>query len=256
MSIKPTISVIIVTYNRANLLLKAIKSVLTQSYRDFELIIIDDASTDNTKESVANLMAQDQRIKYFKNEVNLDIAKSRNRGISLADGEYVAMLDSDDYWLDNNKLSKQLAYLENNLAFGLIGTAIRCEDEKGQVIKEDIFATEDGKIRSLMLWKNQIAQSSVLFRKSAYIKAGGYDEILNIGEDYDLWLKIGCDFKLSNLSDVSVAYLIHSESRTKERKIKTIMATDKIVKRYKKNYPGYFKARLKSVFRLLRYILC
>jgi glycosyltransferase involved in cell wall biosynthesis len=251
----PKVSVIIITYNRAGLLVKAITSVLSQSYSNFELIIIDDASIDNTKELVVGLMKQDQRIKYFKNEVNLDIAKSRNRGVSLAGGEYIAMLDSDDYWLDNNKLSKQVVYLENNLEVGLVGTAIRCENEKGLVIKEDIFATDDAKIRSLMLWKNQVAQSSVLFRKLSYIKAGGYDETLNIGEDYDLWLKIGRDFKLANLTDVTVAYLIHSKGRTKEQKFKTIIATDKIVKRYKKKYPGYFKARIKSILRLLKALI-
>jgi len=240
----PKVSVIIITYNRANLLTKAVASVLTQDYLDFELIIIDDASSDNTSEVVP----EDSRIKYFRNETNLGISKSRNRGVSLATGEYVAMLDSDDYWLVNNKLSKQVSYLDSNLEVGLVGTAIRCEDEQGVFLKEDIFETSDKNIRAKLLWKNQFAQSSILFRKKYF---SNYDESLSIGEDYDLWLKIGCDSKLANLPDVMVAYLIHSGSITKQKIFKTIMATDKIICRYKNNYPGYFKARIKTVLRLL-----
>ena len=234
----PKVSVIIVTYNRADLLPKAVASVLAQDYQDLELIIIDDASSDNT----SKVIPEDSRIKYFR------ISKSRNRGVSLASGDYIAMLDSDDYWIKNNKLSKQVTYLDSNLEVGLIGTAIRCEDEHGLVLKEDIFETEDKNIRAKLLWKNQFAQSSILFRKDAFSK---YDESLSIGEDYDLWLKIGCNYKFANLSEVMIAYLIHSGGITKQRRFKTIMATDKIVRRYKNNYSGYLKARIKTLLRLL-----
>jgi glycosyltransferase involved in cell wall biosynthesis len=96
----PKVSVIIITYNRADLLSRAINSVLFQDYQDFELLIIDDASTDNTSEIVRAF--NDNRIKYYLNEKNLGIAKSRNKGISLAVGEYIAMLDSDDYWISRD----------------------------------------------------------------------------------------------------------------------------------------------------------
>ena len=251
----PKISVIIVTYNRADLLPKAVASVLAQNYRDFELLIIDDGSTDVTEAYASGLMLRDARVKYFKNEFNLDIAKSRNRGVAIAHGEYIAMLDSDDYWIDKDKLKLQAAFLDKNPAVGLIGTAIRCEDEHGRVLKEDIYATEDKEIRSRLLLKNQIAQSSVLFRKSLFVKAGGYDEALRIGEDYDLWLKMGNILEFANSPEVTVAYLVHSGGRTKERKIKTIAATDRIIRRHKKNYPGYLRARVKSVLRLMRLFL-
>src|SRR5574344_2461092 len=124
------ISIIICTYNRADLLPKAIASVLSQSYQDFELIIIDDASTDNTKDVIPN----DDRIKYYKNEVNLGISKSRNLGVSLSCGQYIAMLDSDDYWLDNNKLQKQLEVINQDSKIGLVGTGIILVDEQGNKI--------------------------------------------------------------------------------------------------------------------------
>jgi GT2 family glycosyltransferase len=255
MNMFPKISVVIITYNRAALLPRAVESVLAQSYRDFELLIIDDASIDETEKVARSLAARDERVKYFKNEFNLDISKSRNHGVALAQGEYVAMLDSDDYWLDKDKLKKQVAYLEEHPEVGVIGTAIRCEDEHGQLLKEDIYAVDDREIRARMLWKNQIAQSSVLFRKEAYVSSGAYDESLRIGEDYDLWLKIGRRWKFANLPQVMVAYLIHSGGRSKEKVFKTISATDRIIRRHKKNYPGYFKARVKSGLRFLKALI-
>ena len=251
----PKISIIIITYNRANLLTKAAASALAQSYRDFELLIIDDASNDETEAGARVLARRDGRVKYFKNEFNLGITKSRNRAVRLAQGEYIAMLDSDDYWLDKDKLKKQAAYLDAHPEAGLIGTAIRCEDEQGKILKADVFPADDKEIRARLLRKNQIAQSSVLFRKSAYISAGGYDEAFNIGEDYDLWLKMGRDWKFANLPEVTTAYLIHSGGITKENKFRTITATDRIICRYKKNYPGYFKARIKSGLRFLRALI-
>lgn len=83
----------------------------------------------------------------------------------MAVGEYIAMLDSDDYWISRDKLTRQVVYLDTYLDVALIGTAIRCEDERATVLKEDIFETDDKNIRNKLLWKNQFAQSSVLFKK-------------------------------------------------------------------------------------------
>jgi len=251
----PKISVVIVTRNRAGLLPQAAASVLAQNYRDFELLIIDDLSGDGTAAFVRDLAQRDGRIRYFRNETRLGIAKSRNRGVRLARGEQIAMLDSDDYWLNPDKLKIQTAFLDAHPEVGLVGTAIRCEDEHGRILKEDIFATGDREIRGRMLYKNQIAQSSVLFRKKAFVSAGGYDEALLIGEDYDLWLKMGRGSKFANFPEVMVAYLIHSGGITKERKFLTISATDRIIRKNKKNYPGYLKARIKSGLRFLKALI-
>lgn len=248
----PKISVVIITYNRVDLLPKAIASVMAQSFRDFEIIIIDDSSQDGTEAYARGLAMKEKRVKYFRNEFNLGISKSRNRGVAFARGEYIAMLDSDDYWLDKNKLKKQSAYLDKYPDVGLIGTAIRCENEKGVALKEDVYAVRNKAIRERLLLKNQFAQSSVMYRKQAYVAAGGYDNSLSLCEDYDLWLKIGKDWKLANLSKVMTAYLVHSGGITKERKLKTIAATDLIVRRYRKDYPRYVKARLKSGLRVVK----
>ncbi|BFD25168.1 MAG: glycosyltransferase [Candidatus Parcubacteria bacterium] len=242
------ISVIICTYNRSDLLSIAIKSVLLQTYKDIELIIIDDASTDDTGILIGSLT--DERIKYYKNNINLGISKSRNLGISMARGEYIAMLDSDDYWLDNNKLQKQLNIFNQDSRVGLVGTGIICFNEKGIKIKEDIFKTQDNSIRKKILFKNQFAQSSVLFKKEVFNLVAGYDESLVVCEDFDLWLKIGRNFRLANIGEPLVAYLIHNEGISKKNKYKIAIVTNQIINKYKKDYPGYFKAKLKSILRI------
>lgn len=249
------VSIIICTYNRSDLLPKAIESILKQSFDDFEIIIIDDASQDNTKEIVERYINRDQRIKYFKNVQNLGIAASRNRGVSLAQGEYIAMLDSDDYWLSPDKLKKQVAVLESDREVGLIGTGIICVDENNNEIKKDIYETEDKNIRAQILAKNQFAQSSVLFRKKAFLEVGAYGENFFVCEDLDLWLAIGRKYKLVNLSEPLVAYLIHSRGISKSRKKEIIMTTDKIIDKYKKNYPNYFRAKFKSILRMLKFFI-
>ena len=111
----PKVSVVIITYNRARFLPEAIESVIAQSFTDWELIVVDDASTDNTKGVVEKYSSVDSRIKYYRNPENLNISKSRNRGIELSKGKYIAVLDSDDIWCDIEKLKLQYSFLESNL---------------------------------------------------------------------------------------------------------------------------------------------
>ena len=125
------ISIIILTYNRAGFISEAIKSALEQSFSDWELIIIDDASQDNTREIAEDYAKKDSRIKYFRNDEHLRISKSRNKALGLARGEYVAVLDSDDVWSDRDKLKKQYEFLERNKDYVLVGGGVIVIDEFG-----------------------------------------------------------------------------------------------------------------------------
>jgi len=245
------VSVIICSYNRSNLLPKAIDSVLSQSYSDFELLIIDDASKDDTCSVVEKYIDKDARIKYFKNDINLGISKSRNKGISLASGKYIAMLDSDDYWIDKEKLNKQIKILENDNSIGLIGTAISYVDEAGHEIREDVYASTDNIIRNRILIKNQFAQSSVIFKKDAVESVGAYNNELIVCEDFDLWLRIGHNFKFCNISDVTTAYFINTKSISNSNKLLIAKTTDQIIKKNRNNYPNYFLAKIKSLLRII-----
>lgn len=247
----PKVSVIICTYNREKLLPRAIDSVLSQSLKDLELIIIDDASTDKTEDLISLYIKKDKRIKYFKNDYNLGISKSRNRGCSLARGNYIAMLDSDDWWLYRDKLLRQIELLDSRPRLGLVGTGIVLYDENNNFIKEDIFECSDKKIRKNILSKNQFAQSSSVFRKEAYLNANGYREDLLVCQDLALWLKIGTRYELANLKDALTAYLVNSQGISRLEKKKVIKETDLLIDEYKMLYPAYLQAKLKSLLRFL-----
>ena len=112
----PLVSVILPTYNREKYIAKAIESVCRQSYKNLELIIVNDASTDATNELVDNLAKYNPKIIILRNEMNLGIVASLNKGIEVAQGKYIARLDDDDVWCDDKKIEKQVEFLEKNIS--------------------------------------------------------------------------------------------------------------------------------------------
>lgn len=245
------ISVIICAYNRAGFLPKALNSVLAQSFKDWEIIIIDDASADNTAEIVRPYLSN-QNIKYYKNEKNLGISKSRNMGVSLAKGEYIAMLDSDDYWIDKEKLKKQLDFLKNNPDYILIGSNIKIIDEKNNFIKNTDFETKDNDIREKILRFNQFAQSTVMYRKESAEKVGEYNEKLSCVEDLDLFLKLGLLGKMKNLKEITTAYTRHSGGISYKRKLAMAWNNYKIVLKNFGKYPNWFIGIIFAKLRILK----
>lgn len=246
------ISIIICSYNRAGYIEKSIKSALNQTFTDFEIIVIDDSSKDNTEDIVKSLIQKDSRIKYFKNEINLGISKSRNKGILLAEGEYIAMLDSDDYWLDNKKIEKQIEILEKNKGIGLIGSNILCIDKDNKELKKYYYESEDKKIRQKILLRNQFAQSSIIFRKKLIEKTGLYNTEFDGCEDLDLWLRIGQNCNFANLNEVTTAYLVHPGGISKQKKFKIAKNIYLLIKKYKKIYPNYTLAKIKAILRIIK----
>ncbi len=248
------ISVITITYNRSQYLKEAIESVLEQSFRDFELLIIDDASTDNTAELVKEYLNRDSRVKYFRNERNLGIGKSRNIGLQKAAGKYIAVLDSDDVWHDFDKLKKQYNFLEQNLDsdYVLVGGGVVVISEKGDEIERYLEPFADKEIRQHILLENPFAHSAVLFLKEAALRVGGYDENLKIGEDYDLWLKIGKEKKFINLADYLIKYRLHSGNVCGFVSYEGAKLAKQIIQRYKNDYPNYKKALFKAYLRIIR----
>lgn len=251
-NITPKISVIMITRNRASFLPQAVKSVQNQSFLDWELIILDDDSNDATEVILGPIIAKDTRIKYYKNSPALGISKNRNKGLSLATGKYIAVLDSDDFWLDNNKLQKQYDFLEKNPDYVLIGSNIKIINEKGNFIKETKFATKDTDIRNKILKDNQIPHSSVLIKKESIDKIKGYDEKLSCVEDLDLFLRLGRLGKFKNLPEITTAYTRHINSYSYKRKI--VMAWNHLMIILKSfgDYPNWLKAIIWAKLRLIK----
>jgi len=236
------VSVILPTYNRAQYLKRAIESVLNQSYNDFELVIINDGSTDNTLEVL--LEYHDPRIKIIRNEVNIGFVKSLNKGINYAKGKYIARIDDDDFWSDSEKLKKQIRFLELNPEYVLVGCGIIRINSEGRETKRYLLPEKDKDIREIMLLVSPFVHVGVVFKKKAWELAGGYDEELYFSQDSDLWAKLGKTGKLYNIPEYSVCVLESEENRTQKRVHYHLFLKQKIRLRHRKDYPYFLKAYL------------
>ncbi len=250
---KPLVSVCMITYNRALFLPKAIESVQAQSFTDWEMVIVDDASNDDTKDVVKKYSSSDNRIKYYCNDKHLKISISRNRSLSLAHGKYAAILDSDDLWVDSKKLEMQYDFLESHSEHVLVGGGVIVIDKDGNERKRYMNPLKDENIRRRIYWCNPFAHSSVMYDREKILNIGGYDTSLDTAEDYDLFLRIGTLFKFANIEKYILNYRIHDNSITVTDRLQTMILTASLVKKYKNKYPSYCTAMVRRVVRLWAY---
>ena len=246
------VSVLLPTYNGEKFINRAISGVLNQSYSDMELLVIDDGSTDKTAAIVQGIAQGDPRVRYIKNETNLGIQKSLNRGLREAKGEWIARVDDDDQWVDKKKIEKQIKFLELHRGYVLVGTGLITQDTNGKELYRFFNPRKDKDIRRRILYRNCFSHSTIVFSKEAALKAGGYSEsahALHI-EDYDLWLKLGMCGKFANIRDYAVRLTIHKDSISAVHKIVQFKKQIEITKRYSRDYPCAFYNRARSYFRL------
>lgn len=247
---QPLVTVMMTSYNRSSLLGEAIESVLNQNYSNWELLVLDDASTDNSAEVIEGFAKRDQRVVYSPASNNLGITKNRNRGFAIAKGKYIAVLDSDDLWIDTEKLAQQVAFLESHPNHVLVGTMVRVINEHDKCIGHFYYETKNKEIRNKLLLRNQFTHSAVLWRRPL-TNENNYDESLPIWEDYELILRLGKTGKLANLDKEMTAYRKHSSNVSESvKKIGTRTHLD-IIKLYRSDYPNYFIAKVKGWLRFL-----
>lgn len=214
---------------------------MDQSYKDYELIIIDDGSTDKTFEIIKGF--NDGCVICLRNGENLGMHKSLNKGLREAGGTYIARIDDDDLWIDEDKLKKQVEFLDGNPDSVLIGTGVVVVDENGTELKRRFLPEKDDEIRDKMLEENCFIHSSVMFRKSAAMKFGGYSEKMEaLDTDYDLWLKFGTIGKLANLPIYGVKYTVRPRSMSTQNRIVPFIRDIKLINKYKNRYPNYWRA--------------
>lgn len=247
----PKVSVVMITFNRAPFIGRAIASVLAQDFTDWEMIIVDDCSTDNTQAIISSYSA-DPRIHYIQNKTKQSIARSRNQALARVVGKYVAVLDSDDAWLDSSKLSKQFAFLEEHVGCALVGSFTKIVSENGEIISSIEPPTIDSDIRKTMLLKNPFVHSSVLYDREAVLKVGGYNEELTYCEDYDLWLRLGAAHDMANLPEFLTAYTLHSSNVTNANINKVARINIKLIAA-NPQYPHYYPALLKAMLRSFKF---
>jgi glycosyltransferase involved in cell wall biosynthesis len=211
----PKVSVIIPTYNRAEFLRSAIRSVLNQTFQDFEIAIIDDASKDHTREVITDF--NDVRIKVIHNQVSKGAAGSRNIGIMNTNCKYIAFLDDDDEWLPE-KLQVQTRLLDDSPqeVGGVCTGRFTIEKESRRVLSIEIPETTD------IYKSNFITTSSVLLRRECFEKCGLFDENMPTSSDYDMWIRISEKFSFRIIRKSLINYYIHKNRLTGdyEKKVK------------------------------------
>ena len=242
----PTVSVIIPTYNRGHLINRAINTVLVQTFQDFEVIVVDDGSTDNTIEVVNRL--SDDRVSLLKINENRGASFARNRGIELAAGRYIAFQDSDDEW-KKDKLKKQIQVFNNAAPeVGLVYTGYwNAKDDGKTYLPSPSIRPKEGYLHNVLLEGNFIAMPTALVRKECLLRVGLFDEHLPRLQDWDLWLRISkeCFFRFINEPLATAYFQAESISSHPE---KLAQAFDLILQKHTEDFEKNRKALAQAYF--------
>jgi len=196
----PVVSIVVPCFNTSPFLGEAVASALKQSFADFELLIIDDGSTDSTRE-IASSFLDDSRVRYHYQE-NQGLSAARNKGIELSRGEFVALLDADDIWVPE-KLQRQVSVFRDLPSCGLVFSDFATFDERGIIAAQKNLVVLDRLnmpgFSHLFSRNNFIYPSTVLLRRALLEQVGGFDTSLKSAEDYDMWLRVA---RVSRLAGV------------------------------------------------------
>lgn len=204
----PAISVLMPVYNGAGFLAAAVDSVLAQTVTDFELIAIDDGSSDGSSDLLQQLAARDQRVRVVRQD-NQGIVASLNRALSLASAPLVARMDADDICRPD-RFAKQIAFLDRHPEIAAVSGAMDVIDEAGGYLRTEAFPTLPDAVDSELLYRSCVCHPAVMARTAALRSVGGYRKNLQYAEDYDLWLRLAEVGKIANLPDVLLSYRLHT----------------------------------------------
>ncbi len=189
---KPLVSVVIATYNMARYLPLALRSALDQTYRNVEILVIDDGSQDDTREVIAPFLG-DRRLRYLVQE-NQGPAAARNRGVREAQGQFIAILDADDIWT-REKLEQQIPLFLRSAAIGVVYSRISYIDETGKELRIADNELFRGHVSGPLLVRNFIGFGTIVVRKECFDRLGGFDESIRMSEDYDLLLRFSTQYE-------------------------------------------------------------
>lgn len=255
MKMNKLVSVNITTYNRAHLLSKCLNSVLAQSYDNMEIIIVDDCSTDRTVEVVEEYKKIDGRIKYIKHEINRKLPSSRNTAWTNSKGKYIAFMDDDDEWIDNDKIKKQVNIFENSYddKLVLISTSVRLYKNNIDYIEKVINKPKN--LKSHILGRNGVMYTpTVMVKKEIIEKVGGFDINLSRGIDSDFYRMciVKFDYNVHFMPDITTSIHEYGNDRITptidlESIKKTINANIYLLKKYNLLFLYYPMALLKRL---------
>jgi glycosyltransferase involved in cell wall biosynthesis len=204
-------------HNGERYLREAIESILHQTFGDFELIIVDDGSTDSSPDVFTRYQKSEDRLRVYQQE-NQGLTVSLNKALGLARGKYIARMDADDISLPE-RFSEQIGFLEAHREVGLVGSWAQYIDHEGCSLAVWQNAAEHGCLKWRLCFNNVFAHSSVMMRRDVVQGVGGYDLALRYSQDYDLWCRMSDVARLSSIQKVLVLFRLHGEKVSEVHKI-------------------------------------
>jgi len=233
---KPKVSVLIPAYNAQDFISRTLQSVLKQRYADFEVIILDDGSTDKTAEIVKQIAREDKRIRYYFQE-NRGLANTRNRLAELADAEYIAFLDHDDEWLPQ-KLSLQVDFFEKNPDFGLLYSDTYIKKD-GRIIGRAFEERKPvrGNVFYELLFENFVPLDTVFMPKRVLLEFIPFNPEYDFSEEFDIFLRVSKKYKFAYLNEVLAVHYRHNKNLSDSRLDKFIQEEFSILNHWLKQEP-------------------
>ena len=231
------VSVVIATFNTGRYLPQAVQSVLSQTYSNVEILIIDDGSTDDTAQIIRR-WEQDERVRVYR-QPNGGQAQARNRGVALSKGQYVAFLDADDEWL-SHKLSRQMP-LFTNPQVGVVYSEYECMDGEGRSLPKPPTRMYRGRITAALLIDNFVSFQTAVVRRECLERHGAFDESVRMGDDYDLWLRLSAHYEFDFIPQPTARYRVWSGQMSKNyrRRYESAIHT---MRRFLERNPGLVSA--------------
>ncbi|PZP40956.1 MAG: hypothetical protein DI598_18825 [Pseudopedobacter saltans] len=232
----PILTVIMPAYNAALYIEETLNSFINQNFKDWKLIVFDDASTDNTTTIVQNWVNKDSRIQLIKNEKNLQVAKTMNLGIKMVESPYFARVDSDDVLLSNH-FEKIISFLESNSEIDVCGSQVITIDSESKFRRKWNYETDTMLIKMSSIFACPFLQSSVVMRSTVIKDVNGYRPEMELIEDYELWIRILQKYRAANIQDYTIQYRIHDSNMSEVNKIKILKILQHMFLDNIDNYP-------------------
>jgi glycosyltransferase involved in cell wall biosynthesis len=247
------VSVNIITKDKPTWLKRCIKNVLEQDFKDIEIIVVDNGG--GAAKAVVDGFHNDKLV--YLTHSGVPLADARNLALREAKGEYVAIIDDDDIWCDQYKLSKQVAFLDLEKNFNLVGTQISrvyADNTCAGVKKYPIY---DDEIRGMILSENAFCHSTVMYRRKKALDVGGYVQVEGLWniDEYRLWLQMGIDGLMYNIDEVCTKYTVWPSKMSFSHRWKLYRHDFNMISQFKNYYPNYDKAVIRFWFKYpLKYL--
>jgi len=229
---EPLVTVLMAVHNGAAYVEAAVESILAQQFTDFEFLIVDDGSTDDTPQRLARF--RDARLRTVRNDANLGLARSLNRGLALARGALIARQDADDI-SHPARLAEQVAFLDRQADVAVLGTQVRYIDARGRPVTVAPWpkSTSSLAIRWQLLFDGPFVHASVMFRKAiVWVELGGYDESFVTSQDFELWSRVGArGHAMRNLPAALVDFRVHPTSASSRYTLDGVSKVAAVVRR-------------------------